>query len=100
MTISEETLLQAREEAETGNDQYSRGFVSAVITELLEARKKQRTDDALVGELLKTGREAFDQHLYEEDRPPLDSAEKVVIDCFIDFLEEALAKYNAMRGKV
>lgn len=40
MSISEETLLQAREEAETGNDQYSRGFVSAVITELLEARKE------------------------------------------------------------
>lgn len=40
MSISTETLMQAREEAETGNDQYSRGFVSAVITELLEARKE------------------------------------------------------------
>ncbi len=37
--ISKETLIQAREESETGNEQYSRGFVSSVITELLAARE-------------------------------------------------------------
>ena len=38
--IPDDLLKQAREESETGNEQYSRGFISEVITELLAARKK------------------------------------------------------------
>lgn len=37
--IPNHILEQAREESETGNEQYSRGFIAEVITELLMVRK-------------------------------------------------------------
>lgn len=47
--IPTETLKQAREEAETGNDHYSRGFISEVITELLKAREEiERLDKHVI----------------------------------------------------
>jgi hypothetical protein len=35
-----------------------------------------------------TLREQFEQHLFEEDSPPLSKEEKITVDCFIDFLKE------------
>lgn len=44
----------------------------------------------------KSSREAFEQHLYEQDSLSLSREEKLVIDCFIDFLSENAPKRESV----